>query len=94
MSAAAGNCSDPVAPPAAKKVEHRMEMFGDVRIDNYYWLRDDSRSDPDVLSHLQRENAYADSAMAGEPAFFAVLIVRVDVALRLQSPFEYGVMVL
>ncbi|KAL3731826.1 hypothetical protein ACJRO7_028655 [Eucalyptus globulus] len=65
MSAAAGNCTDPVAPPAAKKVEHRMEMFGDVRIDNYYWLRDDSRSDPDVLSHLQRENAYADSAMAG-----------------------------
>ncbi|XP_039172682.1 dipeptidyl aminopeptidase BI isoform X1 [Eucalyptus grandis] len=65
MSAAAGNCSDPVAPPAAKKVEHRMEMFGDVRIDNYYWLRDDSRSDPDVLSHLQRENAYTDSVMAG-----------------------------
>ncbi|XP_010067041.2 LOW QUALITY PROTEIN: protease 2 [Eucalyptus grandis] len=65
MSAAAGNCSDPVAPPAAKKVEHRMEMFGDVRIDNYYWLRDDSRADPDVLSHLQRENAYTDSVMAG-----------------------------
>ncbi|KAL3731822.1 hypothetical protein ACJRO7_028652 [Eucalyptus globulus] len=65
MSAAAGNCSDPVAPPAAKKVEHRMEMFGDVRIDNYYWLRDDSRSDPDVLSHLQRENTYTDSVMAG-----------------------------
>ncbi|KAI6676733.1 hypothetical protein NL676_037529 [Syzygium grande] len=39
---AGGECSAPVAPPAAKKVEHRMEMFGDVRIDNYYWLCDDS----------------------------------------------------
>ncbi|KAF8021782.1 hypothetical protein BT93_G2039 [Corymbia citriodora subsp. variegata] len=65
IMSAGGNCSEPVAPPAAKKVEHRMEMFGDVRIDNYYWLRDDSRSDPDVLSHLRQENAYTDLVMAG-----------------------------
>ncbi|KAK2980350.1 hypothetical protein RJ640_029097 [Escallonia rubra] len=26
-------------PPVAKKVRHEMEMFGDVRIDDYYWLR-------------------------------------------------------
>jgi len=52
-------------PPVAKKVEHRMELFNDVRIDNYYWLRDDSRSDPDVLSYLSQENAYADSVMSG-----------------------------
>ncbi|XP_056164948.1 uncharacterized protein LOC130137511 [Syzygium oleosum] len=62
---AGGECSAPVAPPAAKKVEHRMEMFGDVRIDNYYWLCDDSRSNPDILSHLRQENAYTDSVMAG-----------------------------
>ncbi|KAK2995295.1 hypothetical protein RJ640_013504 [Escallonia rubra] len=34
-------------PPVAKKVRHEMKMFGDVRIDDYYWLRDDSRSDPE-----------------------------------------------
>lgn len=51
-------------PPVAKKVEHLMEMFGDVRVDNFYWLRDDSRSDPDVLSYLQKENAYTHSLMS------------------------------
>ncbi|KAK0574836.1 hypothetical protein LWI29_029851 [Acer saccharum] len=25
------------SPPVAKKVEHVLEMFGDVRVDNYYW---------------------------------------------------------
>ncbi|KAI9082955.1 hypothetical protein K1719_035098 [Acacia pycnantha] len=52
-------------PPVAKKVEHTMEMFGDVRIDNYYWLRDDSRTNPDILSYLRQENSYIDSIMNG-----------------------------
>ncbi|KAI7995159.1 Dipeptidyl aminopeptidase BI [Camellia lanceoleosa] len=57
-TAAAMRSSD---PPMAKKVNHEMdEMFGDVRVDSYYWLRDDSRSDPDVLSYLQQENDYTD----------------------------------
>ncbi|ESW14728.1 hypothetical protein PHAVU_007G012500 [Phaseolus vulgaris] len=56
-------------PPVAKKVEHAMEMFGDVRIDNYYWLRDDSRTDPEVLSYLGQENAYTDSVMSGTKEF-------------------------
>ncbi|XP_054824533.1 uncharacterized protein LOC129322304 [Prosopis cineraria] len=56
-------------PPVAKKVKHAMEMFGDVRVDNYYWLRDDSRSDPDVLSYLRQENAYTDSIMKGTKEF-------------------------
>ncbi|GAU12187.1 hypothetical protein TSUD_01540 [Trifolium subterraneum] len=55
----------PLPPPVAKKVEHVMELFNDVRIDNYYWLRDDSRSDPDVLSYLRQENDYTDSVMSG-----------------------------
>jgi hypothetical protein len=45
-------------PPVAKKVEYVMEMFGDTRIDNYYWLRDDSRTNRSWLLFfffLQRE---------------------------------------
>lgn len=53
------------SPPVAKKVEHKMELFGDVRVDNYYWLRDDSRSDPEVLANLKQENDYFESAMSG-----------------------------
>ncbi|VFQ86339.1 unnamed protein product [Cuscuta campestris] len=52
-------------PPAAKKVRREMELFGDVRVDNYYWLRDDSRSDPEVLSYLREENEYTDRIMSG-----------------------------
>lgn len=63
----------PVVPPVAKKVEHAMEMFGDVRIDNYYWLRDDSRTDPEVLSYLREENAYTDSIMSGANPIFLIL---------------------
>lgn len=60
-------------PPVAKKVEHAMEMFGDVRIDNYYWLRDDSRTNPEVLSYLNQENAYTDSVMSGANPLFHIL---------------------
>ncbi|KAL6189667.1 hypothetical protein ACLB2K_036070 [Fragaria x ananassa] len=56
-------------PPVAKKVEHKMELLGDVRVDDYYWLRDDSRSDPDVLSYLQQENDYTNFHMSGTKKF-------------------------
>eukprot|EP01018_Ginkgo_biloba_P022451 Gb_27168 [translate_table: standard] len=56
--------SSEVKAPVAEKVEHTMEMFGDVRKDYYYWLRDDSRSNPKVLSHLHQENAYTESLMS------------------------------
>ena len=35
--------------PVAKKVPHAMTIHGDTRIDNYYWMRDDERQDPDEL---------------------------------------------
>ncbi|XP_057526456.1 uncharacterized protein LOC130805689 isoform X1 [Amaranthus tricolor] len=56
-------------PPVAKKEKHEMELFGDVRVDDYYWLRDDSRSNPLVLSHLQAENSYTDFIMSGTKQF-------------------------
>lgn len=61
-----GDMAESKSPPVAKKVEHVMEMFGDVRVDNYYWLRDDSRSNPDMLSYLREENDYTDFVMSGE----------------------------
>ncbi|PON68146.1 Peptidase S9A, prolyl oligopeptidase [Parasponia andersonii] len=85
------------SPPVAKKVEHRMELFGDVRIDNYYWLRDDSRSDPEVLSYLRQENSYTDSIMSGteklESELFSEIRARIkedDVTAPLRKgPYYY-----
>jgi oligopeptidase B len=51
-------------PPVAKKIPHELTIHGDTRIDNYYWLRDDERKDPEVLAYLEAENAYADSVLA------------------------------
>lgn len=52
-----------VMPPKANKVPHVMTDHGDTRTDNYYWLRDDSRKDPNVLDYLNAENAYTESVM-------------------------------
>ncbi|KAK4403162.1 Protease 2 [Sesamum angolense] len=65
LSVRASLLSSNMEPPIAKKVKHDMEMFGDVRVDNYYWLRDDSRSDAQVLAYLREENAYTDHLMSG-----------------------------
>lgn len=37
---------------AARK-PHELVTHGDVRVDDYYWLRDDDRKDPRVLEHLK-----------------------------------------
>ena len=49
-------------PPVAKRVETRREHHGDVFIDPYEWLRD--KSDPQVISYLEAENAYTEEATA------------------------------
>jgi len=51
-------------PPTAKKVPKNLEKHGDVRVDNYYWLRDDTRKDPEILAYLEAENAYVKKALA------------------------------
>ena len=45
-------------PPKAKKEAVKFESHGVVRIDNYYWMRDDTRKDPEVIDHLKSENIF------------------------------------
>ncbi|MEJ0047541.1 MAG: S9 family peptidase [Rhodospirillales bacterium] len=45
------------APVAARK-PFRVESPAGVREDDYYWLRDDSRSNPEVLAYLKAENQW------------------------------------
>jgi oligopeptidase B len=49
--------------PMAAKRPHELTMHGETRIDEYYWLRDDARSDPEVLAYLEAENAWFDQVM-------------------------------
>lgn len=52
-----------IKPPIAKKISHQFEIHGDRRIDNYHWLRDDSRSQSDVINYLKAENQYTESVL-------------------------------
>ena len=45
-------------PPKPKKIPYELEAHGDIRIDNYYWMRDDTRSDPELIAYLESENEY------------------------------------
>jgi len=57
-----------IKPPKATKKPHVFEIHGDQRIDNYHWLRDDTREDKDVLAYLNAENQYTESQMADSDA--------------------------
>lgn len=47
-----------------EKRRHELNLHGHSRLDNYYWLRDDQRADPEVLAYLQQENEHFDEVMA------------------------------
>src|SRR6476469_2359747 len=53
----------PQPPDVAKKPHVVKAPFGAERNDEYYWLRDDSRKNPEMLAYLNAENAYADAYM-------------------------------
>ena len=53
----------PVGEPMLEKRPHEMTLHGHTRVDEYYWLRDDSRKDPQMLAYLEAENAYFDKTM-------------------------------
>ena len=58
-----------LAPPVAARHPHEVKTpFGAVRQDEYYWLRDDTRKNPDMLAYLAAENAYADAQLASSKA--------------------------
>jgi oligopeptidase B len=64
-------------PPKAKLIPHTMTLHGDTRLDNYYWLRDDSRSQPEVLAYLQQENEYGRQVMASQQALQETLLAEI-----------------
>ncbi len=58
---AACTSKEKIMPPVAKKVAKELTAHGHTRIDNYYWMNE--RENPEVIAHLEAENAYKDAAM-------------------------------
>ena len=51
-----------MSTPTVAKKPKELEIHGDIRVDDYYWLRE--RDNPDVIAYLETENDYLDSAMS------------------------------
>ena len=58
------SAESPNPPVIAKKAHAVTAPHGAVRNDDYYWLRDDTRKNPEMLAVLNAENAYADVLLA------------------------------
>jgi oligopeptidase B len=56
--------ADALKAPVAAQKPHRVASPYGVRTDPYYWLRDDARTNPEVLAYLNEENAYRERSMA------------------------------
>jgi oligopeptidase B len=52
---------DTPRPPMTEKKTKTTKIHNDTMIDDYFWLRE--KSNPEVIAHLEAENAYADSMM-------------------------------
>ena len=51
-----------INPPIADKITKNLEIHGDVRQDEYYWLN--QRENEEVIDYLERENDYYDKMTA------------------------------
>ena len=74
--------SSPLEQPMPVKRPHEMTLHGHTRVDEYFWLRDDTRKDPEVLAYLEEENAYFEKVMepvaAMQDTMFEEMTSRLD----------------
>ncbi|HWM92641.1 MAG TPA: prolyl oligopeptidase family serine peptidase, partial [Thermoanaerobaculia bacterium] len=64
LLAASGVTTEAPAPPVAAVKPYDVVSPHGTRNDPYYWLRDDTRSKPEVLDYLKAENAYYEAMSA------------------------------
>lgn len=56
-----------IKSPSAEKIEKKLEIHGDVRVDNYYWLNE--KENPKVIDYLNAENDYYNQKTAHTKQF-------------------------
>ena len=84
--------SDPrMPPPRAPQRPHRLEKYGDVRLDDYYWLR--NREDPAVRAYLEAENAWLGESLAHASGLEETLFEEIKGRIRqtdMSVPYREG----
>lgn len=86
-----------VKPPVAKIVPKTDTVHGDIRVDNYSWLRE--KTNPEVIAHLEAENKYTEALTAHtkplQEQIYKEMLGRIvetdlDVPERLDDYFYYS----
>lgn len=80
-----------VKPPIAKKIPHHLEKHGDLRVDNYFWMKD--REHPEVINYLNAENEYCDTQMAHTKGFQKDLFEEMKARIKEDDssvPYKYN----
>ena len=84
-------------PPIARKIPRTDVLHGDVRQDDYYWMRE--KDDAEVIAYLTAENAYTDAVMKPTVPFqeslYAEMLARIkeddqSVPYRLRGYYYYS----
>ncbi len=80
-----------IQAPVTKKVPHETKIHGLTLEDDYFWLRE--KSNPEVLKHLEDENAYTDAMMAPtkdlQEALYKEMLARIK-QTDLSVPYRLG----
>ena len=84
--------SNPISsPPAAKKIPKADTIHGDLRVDDYFWMRE--KSNPDVQAYLEAENAYTDAVTGPTEALQETLYTEIKGRIQetdLSVPYKLG----
>ncbi len=78
-------------PPVAKKIPHQLEKHDDIRLDNYFWMKD--RTHPEVIDYLNAENNYCDAKMAHTKSFQKDLFEEMKARIKeddSSAPYKYN----
>ena len=82
------------APPVAATRDHQLVSTHGSRNDPYFWLRDDSREDAEVLAYINAENAYSAAMLAPTAALqqrlYDEMVARLEQADSTVPTFENG----
>ena len=85
-------CSDSdMRPPVAQKNAVELRLHGDVRIDEYFWLRE--RDNPEVIDYLEAENAYTEHMLEDSSGLFERLVEEMQARIKEEdasAPYKHG----
>ena len=87
-----GACADEKSgPPTVEKKPVELEIHGDIRIDDYFWLND--RENPAVIEYLEAENAYTESVLTETPGLQKRLVEEMKSRIKqddVSAPYKHG----